>query len=143
MVAAELELDKVAAEKATLIASETAAKEASRLKTEYFTHISHEIRTPVAGIISIAELLLGDDSLGDDHRALVGQALRSGEALLDLVGMVLDLRKVESGQLRLEHVPFTVANVLEDAGLSAVIAKQKVKRRKGCRARQALNQRAS
>ncbi len=126
MVEAERELEKATAEKAKLVASETAAKEASRLKTEYFTHISHEIRTPLAGIMSIAELLLGDDNLGPEHRILVGQALRSGEALLDLVGMVLDLRKVEVGQLKLERAPFTVANVLEDAALSAVIAKQKV-----------------
>lgn len=126
MVEAERELEKATAEKAKLVASETAAKEASRLKTEYFTHISHEIRTPLAGIMSIAELLLGDDNLGPEHRTLVGQALRSGEALLDLVGMVLDLRKVEVGQLKLERAPFTVANVVEDAALSAVIAKQKV-----------------
>ncbi len=126
MVEAEDKLRASEVEKTQLIANEVAAKEASRLKTEYFTHISHETRTPVAGIISIAELLLADDTLQDEHRLLVSQALRSGEILLELVGMVLDLRKVESGELKLERAPFTLADVLEDAKLFAVIAKKKV-----------------
>lgn len=126
MVEAEEQLRLAGIEKAKLIASETAAKEASRLKTEYFTHISHETRTPVAGIISIAELLLSDPSLQDEHRLLVSQALRSGEILLELVGMVLDLRKVESGELKLERMPFTLNDVMEDAKLFSVIARKKV-----------------
>ncbi len=126
MVEAEEELKRATAERAHLIASEMAALEASRLKTEYFTHISHETRTPVAGIISIAELLLSDPTLQDEHRTLVGQVLRSGEVLLELVGMVLDMRKVESGELKLERAPFTLADVLEDAALLTVIAKKKV-----------------
>ena len=126
MVEAETKLRAAEVEKAQLIANEVAAKEASRLKTEYFTHISHETRTPVAGIISIAELLLADDTLQDEHRLLVSQALRSGEILLELVGMVLDLRKVESGELKLERAPFTLTDVLDDAELFAIIAKKKV-----------------
>jgi signal transduction histidine kinase len=126
VVQAEEQLKRAEVEKAKLVASEHAAKEASRLKTEYFTHISHETRTPVAGIISIAELLLSDPSLQDEHRLLVSQALRSGEILLELVGMVLDLRKVESGELRLERMPFTLTDVMEDAKLFSVIARKKV-----------------
>lgn len=126
MVEAEEELKRATAERAHLIASEMAALEASRLKTEYFTHISHETRTPVAGIISIAELLLADQTIGEEPRKLVGQVLRSGEVLLELVGMVLDMRKVESGELKLERAPFTLADVLDDAALLTVIAKKKV-----------------
>lgn len=51
--------------------------------------MSHEIRTPIAGILGICELLLDDPSLAESHRSLVGKAVRSGEILLDLVGMVL------------------------------------------------------
>lgn len=58
-------------------------------RTEFLTTISHEIRTPIAGIISICELLASDPTLLDDHRSLVDKAMRSGEVLLELVGMVL------------------------------------------------------
>ena len=126
MVEAEEELKRATAERAHLIASEMAALEASRLKTEYFTHISHETRTPVAGIISLAELLLDDSTLEEEHRKLVGQVLRSGEVLLELVGMVLDMRKVESGELQLERAPFTLGDVLDDVALLTFIAKKKV-----------------
>ena len=96
------------------------------MKTEYFTHISHEIRTPIAGVISIAELLLGDPLLQSEHRLLVSQALRSGEILLELVGMVLDLRKIESGELELERASFRTADLIQDAQLLFVLVKQKV-----------------
>lgn len=79
-------------------------QETSRLKAEYFTHISRKIRTPIAGIISITELLLADPLLQPQPRLLVSQALRSGEILSELVGMVLDLRKIESGEFQPSEV---------------------------------------
>lgn len=59
------------------------------LRTEFVTNISHEVRTPIASLIGIAEILLDDSTLQKNHRVLVEQSLRSGEILLDLVGMVL------------------------------------------------------
>lgn len=58
-------------------------------RTAFLTVISHEIRTPIAGILGICELLMDDSTLSEGHRSLVGKAIRSGEILLDLVGMVL------------------------------------------------------
>lgn len=107
LAAAEKALHQSHVERSHLMASEGAAKEASRLKcvpfpasryrgtdasagrTEFVTNISHEIRTPIATVIGICELLLDDLTLMDSHRALVEKSLRSGEILLDLVGMVL------------------------------------------------------
>ncbi|GAA5842239.1 hypothetical protein JCM9279_002828 [Rhodotorula babjevae] len=119
-----LEISRVKA--GELAASELAAREASRLKTEFLTTVSHEIRTPIAGILGICELLLADsDRLAEDQRALVDKAVRSGELLLDLVGAVLDVRKVEQGELRLESAPFTLSDALGDARLFSVIAQKK------------------
>jgi len=123
---AEQQLRKANAARAESAAREAAMQEAARLKTEYFTHISHEIRTPVAGIITIAELLLADPQLQLEHKLLVSQALRSGEILLELVGMVLDLRKIESGGLELEHTAFRTADLIQDAQLLSVLVKKKV-----------------
>ncbi len=126
MLEAEEQLRSAELERSRLVACEAAVQEASRLKTEHFTHISHEIRTPVAGIISIAELLLADVSLQPEHQVLVSQALRSGEILLELVGMVLDLRKIESGELELQHAVFRTADLIRDAQLLSVLVKRKV-----------------
>jgi signal transduction histidine kinase len=57
---------------------------------------------------------------------LVSQALRSGEILLELVGMVLDLRKIEAGELALECSAFRTADLLRDAQLLSVLVKRKV-----------------
>lgn len=119
LVEAESALQKSAA-------AEHAAREASRLKTQFLTTITHEIRTPIAGILGICELLLGDSSrLSDDQRSLVQQAVRSADTLLELIGAVLDLRKVEENALALEMGPFLVEDALNDARLFSVIAQKK------------------
>jgi signal transduction histidine kinase len=73
--------------------SSAAPTDAQVPRTEFVTNISHEIRTPIATVIGISELLLDDSTLLDGHRALVEKSLRSGEILLDLVGMVLVSRR--------------------------------------------------
>ncbi|KAG8845579.1 hypothetical protein FRB96_002331 [Tulasnella sp. 330] len=125
LVAAEAALQRADLERAQLLASETAAREASRLKTSFVTNISHEIRTPIAGMTGIAELLLADPTLSVDQRQLVEKCLQSGEILLDLVGMVLDMGKIEAGKLELEQQPFLLHDVLADAKLFAVAAQKK------------------
>ncbi len=125
MVEAENELRRAAEEHITLLASETAAREASKLKTEYFTHISHETRTPLAGIMAIAEVLLSDPTLSGQHQNLVQQILRSDEILLKMIGMVLDMRRLEVGQLKLERSTFHTADLISDAKLLDVLAKRK------------------
>ncbi|KAG8980900.1 hypothetical protein FRB94_010170 [Tulasnella sp. JGI-2019a] len=125
LVMAEATLRKADLERAQLVASETAAREASRLKTAFVTNISHEIRTPIASMIGIAELLLGEQDLSLAQRELVEKSLRTGELLLDLVGMVLDMGKVEAGKLELEQKPFLLAEVLYDAKLFALTAQKK------------------
>lgn len=72
-----------------LQASEAAANEASRLKSDFVTNISHEIRTPIAGMIGMAELLLDETTLAESHRVGISKIMRSGEILLEMVGMVL------------------------------------------------------
>lgn len=51
---------RAAEERIKLLASETTTREASKLETAYFTHISHETRTPLAGVMAITEVLLSD-----------------------------------------------------------------------------------
>ncbi|KAG9021496.1 hypothetical protein FRB95_002039 [Tulasnella sp. JGI-2019a] len=88
-VAAEAALQQAELERKSLMASETAAREASKLKTHFVTNISHEIRTPIAHMIGISELLLADPALNKSQHRLVEKCLHSGEILLELVGMVL------------------------------------------------------
>lgn len=97
------------------------AEEASRARTQFLANMSHEIRTPLNGILGVAELM-GESSLDDEQRELVTIMSLSGRHLLTLVNDLLDLSKINSGKMTLEHVPFDVRRLLEEVSRPMQIA---------------------
>ncbi len=78
------------------------AQEASRMKSEFLANMSHELRTPLNAIIGFAQLM-HDGKVGplsSEHREYLGDILTSARHLLTIINDILDLAKVESGQLR-------------------------------------------
>ena len=90
------------------------ALEASRVKSEFLASMSHEIRTPLNAIIGMAELL-SETKLSDEQNRYVGIFRKSGEALLSLVNDILDLSKIEAGQLVIERIDFNLPRLVEEA----------------------------
>lgn len=120
VAAGQAVLQRVGREISGRIAAETAleearsrAEEASAAKSRFLATVSHEFRTPLNGILGMADLL-GDTRL-DPEQATYVRALRSsGEALLGLVDDILDFAKVEAGKLELTDAPFDPAVLIED-----------------------------
>ena len=94
------------------------AVEANEAKTTFLLNMSHDIRTPLNGIIGmldIAERYPNDLERQSDCRRKVRE---SSKILLELVNDVLDRSKLESGEIILEHVPFDMVDVAKDVRLS-------------------------
>jgi signal transduction histidine kinase/CheY-like chemotaxis protein/HPt (histidine-containing phosphotransfer) domain-containing protein len=89
------------------------AEQANRAKSAFLATMSHDIRTPINGILGMIELLRGS-TLEERQKSYVAGIGRSGELLLSMVNDVLDYSKIEAGLLDLESIDFSPADVIGD-----------------------------
>ncbi|MBN8696889.1 MAG: response regulator [Bacteroidetes bacterium] len=94
------------------------AEESDKAKSEFLANMSHEIRTPMNAIIGYVDLIL-KDKLQAEHRSYLETVKESGHLLLNLINDVLDLSKIEAGQLVLEISPVSIKELLIDAQVMA------------------------
>lgn len=102
-----------------------AARSANRAKTEFLSRTSHELRTPLNVILGFAQLL-ESDLRGTPAAANVAQVLGAGRHLLSLIDEMLDIARIESGEIVLRQQPVTLAPLLQEVqALIAPLAAQK------------------
>jgi signal transduction histidine kinase/CheY-like chemotaxis protein/HPt (histidine-containing phosphotransfer) domain-containing protein len=90
-----------------------AAEAASRAKSEFLAHVSHEVRTPLNAILGMNELAL-DTPLTEQQRKYLTVMQSSAEALLEVINDLLDISKIEAGKLELDRATFSLRATLND-----------------------------
>ncbi|MFT4925783.1 MAG: signal transduction histidine kinase/DNA-binding response OmpR family regulator [Phenylobacterium sp.] len=102
------------------------AEQATQAKSNFLATMSHEIRTPMNSILGFLELTLESADLADDLRRHLQIAHTSARFLLQLINDILDVSKIESGKLELEHRSFDLALLLREiAELMDIKAQEK------------------
>ncbi len=98
-----------------------AAEAATQAKSQFLASVSHDIRTPMNGIIGVLNLL-GRERLSDRGRQLTREAIACGEMLTRLINDILDLSKIEAAKMELAPEPTNVEEVLD--GVIELLAPQ-------------------
>ncbi|MCF8480309.1 MAG: response regulator [Rhodospirillum sp.] len=93
-----------------------AAKRSNATKTAFISNMSHELRTPLNAIIGYSELLSmrADGMTPDKVRSDLANVLQASHHLLDLINDILDMAKIESGQMELDPSTFTTREVFDE-----------------------------
>jgi PAS domain S-box-containing protein len=90
-----------------------AAEAASRAKSEFLAHVSHEVRTPLNAILGMNELAL-DTPVTEQQRKYLTVVQSSADALLEVINDLLDFSKIEAGKLELDRAMFSLRAVLNE-----------------------------
>ncbi|MBR9824936.1 MAG: response regulator [Alphaproteobacteria bacterium] len=104
---------------------QAAAEAANIAKSQFLANMSHEIRTPLNGVLGMAQLM-GRTELSERQQRYISTILSSGRTLLELIDGVLDISRIETGNVQIQESAFSLEDVVETAiGSVAGTAREK------------------
>lgn len=83
-------------------------------KSSFLANVSHEIRSPMTAILGSADLILDDTTTREERREFATTIRRNGDHLLAVLNDILDISKIEAGQLRIELIEVRFTEILEE-----------------------------
>lgn len=120
----ELE-QKVAERTIALKAAKDEAERSNRAKSTFLANMSHDIRTPMNGIIGMTDFLL-ETELSSEQKEYATIVKSSSEHLLTLINDILDYSKIDAGKMELHNRPFSIGKMIEDVrSIVSPLARQK------------------
>jgi len=97
-----------------LVKAKEHAEESDKLKTAFLTNMSHEIRTPMNGILGFAELLKMPGISGEQQQEYIRIIKKSGDRMLNIITDIVDISKIESGQMHVAVLDTRINEQTED-----------------------------
>lgn len=112
----ELKLTQLVLEQqyAELKAAKEKAEESDRLKSAFMANMSHEIRTPMNGILGFADLLKSPNLSGESQQKYIEIIEMSGRRMLDIINDLIDISKIESGQLEIKKETVHIHELMDE-----------------------------
>ncbi|TQF70806.1 PAS domain S-box protein [Pseudoalteromonas luteoviolacea] len=95
-----------------LLEAMKAAQSATVAKSTFLANMSHEIRTPMNAIVGLCSLMF-DTQLSEKQRGYLTKLTRASDGLLNIINDILDISKIESGKLEIDHIPFRLEDVVD------------------------------
>ena len=125
VIGATIDITQIHLDKAVLQQKSDLAENALKTRSEFLDKISHEIRTPIHGVLGMLEALMGT-SLSNKQLELASIASKSADSLLKIVNDILDFSKIDSGDIPFEEAPTDLALTIEEQiPMFSRLAKQK------------------
>ncbi|MGB4333289.1 MAG: ATP-binding protein [Chromatiaceae bacterium] len=108
----EEQMDQLRRDRERLKGALVRAEAADRAKTEFLANMSHEIRTPLNAVLGLAQLL-EDEAWSPRQRDMLGRIRSAGRSLLGILNDILDLSRIEAGELRIDAHAFALPDLLD------------------------------
>jgi PAS domain S-box-containing protein len=96
-----------------LVQARIKAEESDQLKSAFLANMSHEVRTPLNGIIGFADLLKEENSSPEEREQFLDIITENGRNLLALINDIIDISKIEAGQMKLFNAPMNLNSLLK------------------------------
>lgn len=90
------------------------AENANKTKSEFLANMSHELRTPMNAVVGLSHILSLNKTLPAKEAEMVRTLQLSAQSLMGLINDLLDISKIESDRLQIEHIPFRLSEVINE-----------------------------